>query len=337
MQKTSNYLIIHLKPKISIISPSFNQVQYLEQTIESVFSQIYQNFEYIIIDGNSNDGSIDIIKRHQKELTYWVSEPDIGQSHAINKGIKRSEGEIINWLNTDDYYERNALSIIKDAFQHQEVKAVVGRSRIFQGDKTISYSRGTDIFPGNLAKTIGWARIDQPETFFRKEAWEKVGLLNEQLHYTMDREWWMRFLYVFGLVGIVQIDDVLVNFRLHEDSKTVSSKEKFQIEHDTIFYILSTLSEDKNIQDVLSTNLKIDFSIDSEIRKWTNPHIIEGSINYYLLKRAEKLYYRGETSLSRDFLSSINKSFLAEGDIDLYKRIAFRSRLPSSIISFFRK
>ncbi len=323
--------------RFSIITPSLNQVQYFEQTIASVLSQNYPNLQYIIIDGGSSDGSVDIIKKNEAQLVHWTSEPDHGQSHAINKGIRKSSGDIINWLNADDYFEPEALSKVAGAFEQNNAKVVMGKSRLFQDDKTIRYSNGTDVYPGNLAKTIGWARIDQPETFFRKEAWDKVGLLNEQLHYTMDREWWMRYLYHFGLQGIVKLDDVLVNFRLHDQSKTVSSSEKFQVEHDTIFYILSTLLKDKNLDGFLRSSLRLDLKISSEILHWTDKQIISGGFNYYLLKRAEEFYYQGEHGLCLDFIRFIKPQLFLQEDIPLLNRIKIRSRIPRQLIQFFRK
>jgi glycosyltransferase involved in cell wall biosynthesis len=322
---------------ISIITPSFNSSPFLGITIDSVKLQKYPNLEYIVIDGGSTDCSVDIIKKNETHLAYWTSEPDNGQSHAINKGIQKVTGTIINWLNADDYYEPETLSKVAGAFEQKEAKVVMGKSRLFQGGKTIQYSRGTDVYLGNLSKTIGWARIDQPETFFRKEAWEKVGLLNEQLHYIMDREWWMRYLYEFGLEGIVKIDDILVNFRLHDQSKTVSAGSRFQIEHDTIFYILSTLLKNVDLDGFLRTNLRLDLNIDSEIRHWTEKHIVEGSFNYYLLKRSEELYYQGEHGLCRDLIRFIKPHLLVQEDIPLLNKIKMRSRVPRQLIQFFRR
>ena len=106
-------------PKITIITPSFNQGNYLEQTIDSVLSQNYSNLEYIIIDGGSADNSVDIIKKYEKHLAYWVSEKDKGQTNAINKGLKIATGDIVNWLNSDDYYEPDALHKVADAFDEK--------------------------------------------------------------------------------------------------------------------------------------------------------------------------------------------------------------------------
>ncbi len=168
--------------KISLITPSYNQAIYLEQTIQSVISQHYPNLEHIVIDGGSTDGSVEIIKKYEKHLTYWVSEPDKGQSNAINKGLQKATGSIINWLNSDDYLETGALHFVADAFRDPSVNVVCGKSRLFTGDgQTIQFSDGTAIYAGNLAKTIGWARIDQPATFFRCGAIEKMGLLDARL------------------------------------------------------------------------------------------------------------------------------------------------------------
>lgn len=321
----------------SIITPSLNQGSTIKQTIDSVESQCYPYLEHIVVDGNSTDSTLVILKKQQTSLSNLIIEPDNGQSEAINKGLKLANGDIMNWLNADDYYEPEALTVVAKAFENSAANVVAGRSRIFQEDKTVGYTRGTDVYPGNLAKTIGWARIDQPETFFRKQAWDEVGLLNEQLHYTMDREWWMRYLYHFGLEGIVKIKDVVVNFRLHEHSKTVSSKAKFHIEHDTIFYILSTVLRDNETENLLRSNLKLDLSIDSRVRLWTNREVVQNSLNYYLLKRAEVLYYQGELGLCRDFIRFINPSSLAIEDRSLLNRIKMRSKLPRSIIALFRK
>lgn len=323
--------------KVSVITPSLNQVLYIRRSITSVISQNYKNIELIIIDGKSSDNTIQVLREFGNDINFWVSELDSGQSEAINKGIKLAHGDIINWLNADDYYEPGALQILVKSFELKKVKVVIGRSRIFEGEQTIQYSRGTDIYLNNLNKTIGWARIDQPATFFCKEAWDKVGFLNEMLHFTLDREWWMRYLYCFGLNGIRKIDDVLVNFRLHKQSKTISSSDKFQIEHDTIFYILATLLKDRKFEDLLLSNLNIDLSIDSEIKKWTDKSIILGSFNYYLLKKAEELYYQGEHEASRDFLKQINPNFIADEDQFLLNKIKFRSKFPKFIVSLFRK
>ena len=321
---------------ISIITPSFNQAQYLEQTIDSVLSQNYPDLEYIIIDGGSTDGSVDIIKKYEKHLAWWVSESDEGQSHAINKGIKRATGEIINWLNSDDYYEPNTLKLVSEAFNDPAIKCFCGRSRLFDEKGNVNHSRGTDIYAGNLPKSIGWARIDQPETFFRKSAWERVGLLNEQLHYTMDREWWMRYLYHFGLDGIIQSNDVLVNFRLHDHSKTVSLASGFPQEHDSLFYLLADLIDKKGIKAFLSDQYSIK-RIDSALSNWHRHSFIEQILNYFLLKKADELYYHFEYSSARNCLGLMQNSLLSNSDKSLFSSLKLKSTLPSFLTKLLRR
>ena len=115
-------------PKISIVTPSFNQAEFIEETILSVLNQKYPNLEYIIIDGGSSDGTIDIIKKYEDKIAYWISEKDDGQSYAINKGLQRSTGEIISWLNSDDIFSNNALYTIASAFKKFQSPLIVGGS-----------------------------------------------------------------------------------------------------------------------------------------------------------------------------------------------------------------
>ena len=148
-----------MKNRITINTPSLNQDKYLEQTIDSVLAQGYPDLEYIIIDGGSKDGTINILKKNERHITYWESTPDNGQSHAINKGLKRVTGDIFNWINADDYYNENTLEIVNSHLDQQDVLCVAGKSRLFDENGTIKYSNGTDIYTGNLAKTIGvWRR-----------------------------------------------------------------------------------------------------------------------------------------------------------------------------------
>lgn len=299
--------------KISIITPSFNQAQYLEQTIDSVLSQDYPSLEYIIIDGGSTEGSVDIIKKYEKHLAYWISEPDNGQSHAINKGVQRATGDVINWLNSDDYYQSGALKVVADAFRDPLVTCYCGRSNIINQEGLVRETRGTDVYSGNLAKTIGWARIDQPETFFKRDTWERVGLLNEKLHYAMDREWWMRYLSIYGLDGISKSEEVLANFRLHEQSKSVLQSESFNIERDLIF---EGLKKGEEPFDEIDAGLKASV------------------LAYYNLLKADEAYYNKNFAMSLRILSSINSSLLEKKDAALLSKLKFRSRIRRLVPQF---
>jgi glycosyltransferase involved in cell wall biosynthesis len=324
---------------ISIITPSYNQGQFLEQTIHSVLSQGYDQLQYSIIDGGSTDGSVEIIKKYEKHLDHWVSEPDRGQGHAINKGLLRARGEIVNWLNSDDYLEPDALKIINESFADPSVNAVLGRSRIVQEGKVIRNSRGTDVYPGNLAKTLGWARIDQPETYFRKSIFDRLGPINENLHFVMDKEFWMRFLLTFGIQGLVRIPDILVNFRWHNDSKTISRAEQFVRETNTLFGQLALQNGWPEKSTFIKNNLLTsEYSADPLFTNFPGKEALAGeALHYFLLYQADEAYYHHDRAKCRLLLSAVDWPRLAQEEQKLYHKISFRSRfVPAFVVKWLR-
>ncbi len=210
-------------PLVTIVTPSYNQAAFLEATIQSVLSQEYPRLEYIIMDGGSTDGSVEIIKKYAPQLAYWVSERDKGQSDAINKGWQRARGDIVAYLNSDDTYAPHAIRTAAEYLQeHPEVG-------LAYGDCTWMNVAGgrigmIDTHPFTLADLLLQNRIAQPATFVRKSALDHVGLLNEKLHMLMDYELWVRLAlrYPLGHISVV-----LANFRIHPTSKTGTSTQRF--------------------------------------------------------------------------------------------------------------
>lgn len=205
-------------PRITIITPSFNQGKFLEQTIRSVLLQNYPNLEFIIIDGGSTDNSIDIIKKYEKYLTYWESEPDTGQSHAINKGFAKSTGQILAWLNSDDYYTPGTLHLVAEELNKSETYALVGNCLTVFTDGTPPRKDDGDF--ENLFKLLEfWKGYNMPQTsiFWRREVFEKVGFLNEELHYIMDFDYWIR---IAAHHNFKNIDHVLSYATYHDEAKT---------------------------------------------------------------------------------------------------------------------
>lgn len=322
-------------PKISIITPSYNQGAYIEETILSVLDQKYPKVEYIIVDGGSTDNTIDIIKKYKKYINYWVSEKDNGQSCAINKGLKYATGEIINWLNSDDYYMPGALHHVGSVFAKGNVTAYSGRSRVFS-DSDEYLSQGTDIYPGNLIKTIGWARIDQPETFLHRRAWDALLKVNENFHYVMDKELWIRYLLNFGLDGIVKDDRVLVNFRVHKESKTGSQAQKFRQETFDLFY---TIAQQRNLDvapqlaGLIHTSAKEVFGYDH-----ADKDLLEKSANYFLLHIALQAYAENNYQLAKKSASCVDRRFLEQQDLNTLERVLFRMKiLPVKAKAFINK
>ena len=223
-------------PKISIVTPSFNQGRYIEQTILSVISQNYPNLEYIIIDGGSTDDTIDVIKKYEKHISYWISEPDNGQTDAINKGFAKCTGDIFNWINSDDYYEPGTFKKLSNLFaMHKATNVVCGKEWAFNDEN----NRERTLHPGSIIKrsifeTIQIGIIDQPCTFFRKQCIDDFFPLETSLHYVMDRQLWWFYLLKYGQKNILQTDDVFTNFRLHSQSKSVGEEALFENEFDRL-------------------------------------------------------------------------------------------------------
>lgn len=224
-------------PKISIITPSYNQGHLIGETIESVVSQNYPNFEHIVIDGASTDDTVDILKNYDEQIT-WVSEPDDGQADAINKGLEMASGDIITYLNSDDVYLPNTLNTVAEYFRdHQEAMWLTGDYFIIDeyGNKIQSYIAAYKRF---LRKNPTFTRlcianyIIQPSTFWRKELTKKIGLFNEQLEYCMDFDYWLRAMQEHPLHTVPTHFSL---FRIHQSSKGGALYQKqFAEEHQVV-------------------------------------------------------------------------------------------------------
>lgn len=211
-------------PRVSIVTPSYNQGEFIEETIRSVLLQGYPNLEYMLIDGGSTDGSVEIIRKYEPWLAYWVSEPDRGQSHAINKGLQRSAGEILAWLNSDDTYVPGAVARAAGYLQdHPDVGLVYGDCHMvnqLEGTRKTWLAKEFDL----AALVLGRRGIPQPTVFWRREVSDTVGWLDEDLHYTMDLEYWIR---VGRRFKIAPNRGVVATFIMHDRSKTIAHSLEF--------------------------------------------------------------------------------------------------------------
>jgi len=211
------------KPLVSIVTPSFNQAPFLEETIRSVLDQDYPNLEYWIIDGGSTDGSLEIIERYAPRLAGWVSEKDRGQTDALNKGFGWARGEILAWLNSDDTYQPGVVSEAVDFLtQNPDVGLVYGDANLIdeQGEVLGKFPAAQTDYE-RLRR--GYVHIPQQSAFFRASLWKQVGPLDPSFYFAMDYDLWVRLAKVSRLAYIPK---TWANFRLHASGKSVVSDDR---------------------------------------------------------------------------------------------------------------
>jgi len=230
---------------VSIITPSFNQAAYLEQTIRSVLEQDYLHIEYLVVDGASTDASVDIIRKYESKLAWWVSEKDAGQADAINKGFARATGDVIAWLNSDDYYLAGAVSAAVKIFEeHPEVVLVYGNMlAVDEHGKTfnaLNYKQLT------LEDLLCFQIIGQPAVFMRRTALQKAGKLDPAYHFMLDHHLWIR---VAQLGKILHVNQTWSAARYHAEAKNVAKAAEFGRD---AFRILEAAAQDGNLAPILA-------------------------------------------------------------------------------------
>lgn len=214
------------QPLVSIITPSFNQARFLEQTIQSVLGQDYPHLEYLLVDGGSTDSSVEIIQRYADRLAWWVSEPDRGQAEAINKGLRRAKGEFVAWLNSDDLYLPGAVSLAVQTFQkHPQAGLVYGDVlAIDENGQTLNLLRYHD---WGLDGLMEFRIIGQPSVFMRRTVLDQVGYLDPAYHYLLDHQLWLRLAQVAGMVYLPR---TLAAARYHSQAKNIAHPMDFSSE-----------------------------------------------------------------------------------------------------------
>ena len=242
-------------PRITIITPTFNQGLYIEETINSVLSQNYPNLEYIIIDGDSSDGTRKILKKYSKYINYWESKKDNGQGDAINKGLKKATGEIINWLNSDDLLTENTLFDIANNFSIHNPDILCGFCDYFSLDTSFTPFRHRTTLYHDAELTLLRGEINQPSMFYKASIFKDLGGVNADLFCVMDLDLFYRYLIKYGQEKILLSDNLYSKFRIHELSKTSSGESRFIEERKILMNTVVSLSNiPEKLKSVITEN-----------------------------------------------------------------------------------
>jgi len=296
-------------PKITIITPSYNQGNFLEATILSIIDQNYPELEYFIFDGDSTDNSVDIIKKYDSKITYWESQKDKGQSHAINKGIEKATGEIITWINSDDILMPNTLHQVAKIFSDlpENIGFIHGGSIPFDEQKEYK----TDFGYQNTSKErlISGMAFTQPSSFIRKRFLDQLGKLNEDLNYAMDYDLFSKLCLICDTLACKQ---VFSKNRLHSQSKTVQDQMGFFYEwHHVFLNRIHELNHKNSIKLIENSELILLKKINNNSKKVIPLHKVNENetLFFHLCYLLKFSYWAGEFRLSRKIKNILTQNY----------------------------
>jgi glycosyltransferase involved in cell wall biosynthesis len=240
--------MINSKPKISIVTVCLNSIDYIEETIKSILNQNYPNLEYIIIDGGSTDGTFEVVERYKSQLKYFISEKDLGHANALNKGFKKSTGEIMGFLNADDIYMPWTFKTISGIFLNfKDVNWITG-IQSFINDKSENVGSGVVLknIQDFLNNNYQW--IQQESTFWKRSLWEKAGgYINEEYKFSIDTDLWTRF---FLHERLYHLNSIIASFRDHSKCRSNNNHDAMKKEENLIIKKLKNkYNQNYNVSD----------------------------------------------------------------------------------------
>lgn len=316
-------------PRITIITPSFNQGQYLEETIKSVIDQGYPNLEYFVVDGGSTDNSVEIIRKYTSSINWWVSEKDKGQTDAINKGLSRATGDIVNWINSDDMLAPGSLQHIAEKFSASNPLCLCGPITMFNAKKQWEYPAAYKAGE-SLQSVFGRDSFNQPGAFFHRDAIQKMGIPDERLHFVMDKEWFMRYLLNFGTGRIATTDHTLALYRVHEATKTVADASRFFNEYAAVVYRAAEAAGEQELLALIEEKYSFDrheYTFPEPLSKPT-PKMAQQMAALLLLRRFHRIYQRDDFEFGKRLVRVIRWNEV-ELDEELKRNLAYLKKSVS--------
>jgi glycosyltransferase involved in cell wall biosynthesis len=283
------------QPLVTIITPSFNQTKFLSATYKSVISQNYPNIEYFIVDGGSNDGSVELIKKwassDNTRLRWWVSEKDKGQAEAINKGFAKANGEIVAWLNSDDLYMKGAVDKAVEVFKNCPDLGMIF-SNVFSIDADGKLINTMIYGDWGLKELMAFNIIGQPGVFIRKEALEGAGCLDPVYHYLLDHHLWLR---IAGKYKIKYINDFFAAARYHPNAKNVANATGFSQD---AFRILNWMKTQPELTKDFTANRRM---IMAGVYRFSARYLLDGGDNHGSFNHYLKSFWYHPISIQKEF------------------------------------
>ena len=311
-------------PRISLITPSFMQAAFLDRCLASVREQAYPAIEHIVVDGGSTDGSVRLIEEAANDLAWWCSEKDLGQSHAINKGLAHATGEIFGWLNSDDILLPGALAKVGAAFATDPDLVVYGGRRIFRSATGADIVSGLDDVARPDALFIDPC-VNQQSTFIRLSAVKAIGGVEIALHYAMDLELWWQLMFAHGAEHL-RFDPVdLAVFRYHADNKTVKDQAEFRNETAAILRQLAVQVDQQDLLAVLDRGYPTGLTIRPMSVDRSHAPIIRRMIVHFLLKWNHIVHERSQFEMMRMFRRTVDLRAVWLDDVNI-ERLALLDR-----------